>query len=1177
MIFDAIAAKWSGGDLDAVLEAFANGKRVSVAGLKGCATAFYLAQLQQHVRMPLAVVTSGTQAAEDLLRDITFFSQYLDRKNNSKSRIAYFPAYDTEPYQGVSPHPQISALRMQTLWHLSQKEVSILILPVKAALQKIAPPENFRQSVTIVTSGEGRGPLEIAELLRTYGYREKDLVTSRGEFSLRGGILDFYSPAEELPVRLEFFGNRIESMRSFETTSQRSVKEAEKITLLGLREIFISQKEIDAWGDFSGKRWSGEFYHEELVDKTEQLLQIGSFEGFEEFASVFFDSPCTILDYLSDDCCTVLDNAESLAGISAKELEEYQKRFDQIHDLYRLAIEPEKIFESWQVILSSDRKGYFLFLNDFLLENSPDQVVFEYETQSARQYNGLVQEIINDALRLREMGFTSYYVFPTLGKAERLTEILNEYSAAPLFFSDPLEKQETLNSADLTGRILICLGNLSHGFKNSELQQAIFTEDDLFGESRPAIQTTTRKIAGKFLSDLRDLKIEDYVVHIDHGIGQFMGLSTMSVEGREKEFLLLRFAEEDKLYVPVERLDLVQKYMGASEASPRLDRLGTNAWQKTKTRAKASMKEMAEKLLQLYAYRKSAKGHSFGPDDSFQREFEEAFEFQETPHQISAIEDVKEDMESDKPMDRLICGDVGYGKTEVAMRAAFKAIKEGKQVALLAPTTILTFQHYHTFRKRFEMFPVRVEMISRFKSRSEIKKILEDTRDGKVDVLIGTHRLLSKDVHFQDLALLIVDEEQRFGVGHKEKLKEMKKNVDALTLTATPIPRTLQMALMGFRPMSVIETPPKDRLAIQTNIVKYNEDTIAASIRAELKRGGQVYLVHNRVETIYSIANMVQRLVPEARVAVAHGQLPEKELEKVMLQFINQEFDVLVSTTIIENGIDIPLVNTLIVNRADKFGLSQLYQLRGRVGRSHRRAYAYLLIPSEKDLTPIARKRLAALREFTELGSGFRLAALDLEIRGAGNLLGSEQHGHIAALGFELYCRMLEQTVKEIQGEEISADFTTSVNLNVDIRIPEEYIPNMNQRLNLYKRIAACPDEETLQRIREEMMDRFGALPEAVQHLLEYGKLKLNAERLQIKSIDSSDGYLFLQLSENGPIDAETVLKFIKSHKGSSLSPSGILSCPAEKLHLPTELFSTIHRLLEELKGSPKTAEHLAS
>jgi len=1156
MILDLLARVWQPGELDAVFEAFTNGKQVHISGLKGCAKSLYLLLLQRHLKMPLLVITSTAIQAEELHSDITFLNSYFPRPRG----IHYFPEHDTEPYQGVSPHPQLSVLRMQALWNIVRKNAGIVVLTVRGATQWIALPENFERSYTGLEWGEERGPQEITAMLRNYGYKEKDLVTSRGEFSLRGGILDFYSPAEESPIRLEFFGNRVESMRTFETGTQRSVKEVERATVLALREIQLSQTELQYWGDFCGSRWPGDFYHEELTEKTEQALETGAFEGYEEFVRGFFPKPATILDYLSGSCIA-LDEPHFLEERHAGTLEEYRRRYDQIHEQYRLGLEPQEIFQDWEDFRSSVNRHSCLLFHDLDSEPAGTDLHFQYAYQTARLYNGQVQEIVNDTLRQQESGFTSFFVLPTPGKAERLSEILKEYEAPVLFFHDPLEEY----AGDLAGKIVVCIGNLGHGFRNPENQIALLTEDDLFGESRPVIQTRNRKAAGKFLSDLRDLKIEDYVVHVDHGIGQFHGLTTMHVEGKQKEFLLLRFADDDRLYVPVERLDLVQKYMGSGDAAPRLDKLGTGAWQKTRSRAKASMKEMAEKLLQLYAYRKTVKGHEFSLDDALQREFEEAFEFQETAHQLAAIEEVKADMESEKPADRLICGDVGYGKTEVAMRAAFKAIRDGKQVALLAPTTILAFQHDHTFRKRFEMFPVNIGMVSRFKTRAEIKKVLEETRDGKIDILIGTHRLLSKDVQFQDLGLLIIDEEQRFGVTHKERLKEMKKNVDAISLSATPIPRTLQMALMGFRPMSVIETPPKDRLAIQTNIVKYNEDTIGAAVRAELKRGGQVYFVHNRVENIHSIAALIQRLVPEARVAVAHGQMVESELEKVMLRFINYESDVLVSTTIIENGIDIPLVNTLIVNRADRFGLSQLYQLRGRVGRSHRRAYAYFLIPSEKELTSIARKRLAALREFTELGSGFRLAALDLEIRGAGNLLGNEQHGHMAALGFELYCRMLEQTVRELQGEETVHESSTNLNLNLDIRIPEDYIANMNQRLNLYKRIAGAQSEAQIASIREEMHDRFGTTPESVENLLEYGRLKLKAEYLSIRSIDVSDGSLFFQLSKQGNVRAENILTFIQKHQGAAISPGGILSVPGEKLHVPEKLFRAIDATLTEL------------
>lgn len=1167
MIFEPIAVMWPESELDQVYEAFTEGKKARVSGLKGSAKSIYLTLLQRRLQMPLVLITANAQQAEEYYKDLQFLERALfpDMKR-SESGVLYFPDYDTEPYQGTSPHPQIRVWRMQAFWQLMQRTANIVIAPVQAVARRLPPPDAFRRGFTSIEWGQVIAPAEIAELLKRYGYQEKDLVTSRGEFSLRGGILDFFSPAEELPVRLEFFGNKIESMRTFDTNTQRSIQEIEKATVLALREMLITQPELDLWGNTSAQRWYGDFYHEELVERTEQLLEHGYFEGYEEFIPVFFPPSTSLLDYLAEDCCVVLEEVSTLSKNYDDLLQHYRERFNHVHEQRKLALEPEEIFHDWESIRSKSEKYHQLVLSDFILEKTEDEVTFEYPFQSARQYNGQVQEIVSDTHRLQENGFTTFFIFPTIGKAERLAEILQEYETPLLYISDPLNPEEHLTPDMIRGKVIISSGNLTHGFRNAELQIALFTEDDLFGESRPLPQVKTRKAAGSFLSDLRDLKLQDYVVHVDHGIGQFTGLSTMHIEGKEKEFLLLRFAEDDKLYVPVERMDLIQKYMGASDATPRLDKLGSNVWQKAKSRAKTSMKEMAERLLQLYAHRKTVRGFQFPPDDAFQREFADAFEFQETPHQMAAIEDVKADMESERPMDRLICGDVGYGKTEVGMRAAFKAVNSGKQVAVLAPTTILAFQHFHTFQKRFEMFPVSIAMVSRFKSRTEIKKTLEEVREGKIDILIGTHRLLSSDVQFQDLGLLIVDEEQRFGVAHKEKLKEIKKNVDALALTATPIPRTLQMALMGFRPMSVIETPPKDRLAIQTNIVKYNEDIVEAAIRAELKRAGQVYVVHNRVETIDSVAGMIRRLIPEARVAIVHGQMVETEIERIMMQFINHESDVLVSTTIIENGIDIPLVNTLIVNRADRYGLSQLYQLRGRVGRSHRRAYAYFLIPSEKDLTLIARRRLAALREFTELGSGFRLAALDLEIRGAGNLLGSEQHGHIAALGFELYCRMLEQTVKELQGEEAPAEFATAVNLNIDIKIPEGYIPNMNQRLNLYKRIASIQSEESLQRLREEMSDRFGSIPEQVDNLLEYGRVKLKAEKLRIRSIDRSDGSIFFQLTQNGNIPPENIFKMIHRHKGSAISPAGVLSFTGKQLDVPRNLFSTVGQLLEELE-----------
>jgi len=625
--------------------------------------------------------------------------------------------------------------------------------------------------------------------------------------------------------------------------------------------------------------------------------------------------------------------------------------------------------------------------------------------------------------------------------------------------------------------------------------------DDADVEARPARRKSK---TSAFVSDFRDLAVGDYVVHVEHGIARYTGLRTIDQpDGSALELMILEFAEETKLYVPLTRLDLIQKYRSTeSGPAPQLNRLGTPAWAKAKARVKKAMQDMAEELLKLYAQRKAAVGTAFSPDNNMQREFEDAFDFNETDDQIQAIADIKSDMESTQPMDRLLCGDVGYGKTEVAMRAAFKAVQDGKQVAVLTPTTVLCFQHFESFKRRFARFPVNVEMISRFRSAKEKKEILERTEQGKVDILIGTHAILSQGLKFQDLGLLVVDEEQRFGVRHKERLKQMRAAIDVLSMSATPIPRTLHMSLMGLRDMSVIETPPKDRMAIQTIVAKFDEKLVRTAIEVELERGGQIYFVHNRVETIYELAAKIRELVPQARVAVGHGQLPEAELERTMLAFMDGEFDVLVATSIIENGLDIPRANTIIINRADRHGLSELYQLRGRVGRSNRRAYAYLLIPPEQQLTEIARRRLAALKEFSDLGAGFKIAALDLELRGAGNMLGGEQSGHIEAIGFEMYTTMLEEAVSRLKGEGREERPQVTVNLGISLRIDDSYIPEEGQRLRMYKRIAGAETSAVLTEVRAELQDRYGEPPESVLHLLAAGEIRLTCERLGIAQME---------------------------------------------------------------------------
>jgi len=765
-------------------------------------------------------------------------------------------------------------------------------------------------------------------------------------------------------------------------------------------------------------------------------------------------------------------------------------------------------------------------------------------------------------------GGSVFLTAASTGELERYADICREYEANyVLGETEEAAAGFTAESATETAHLLLMRAPFAQGVAFPEVKLTIYGNADLF-DVAPAVERPSRKIrTSGFFGDFAELKPGDFVVHVDHGIGQFEGLRLIESDGRRGEFMLLRYAEDARLYVPLERMDLVQSYRAVEGAHPALDRLGGTSWSTRKTRVRKSLEEMADQLLALYAERKTAQGFAFSPDGNFQREFEDAFEFEETPDQVTAIADVKKDLEKSAPMDRLLCGDVGYGKTEVAMRAAFKAVNDGKQVAVLTPTTVLAFQHFETFKKRFAAFPANIEMLSRFRNAGEQKQILTNLEAGKVDILIGTHRLLSKDVKFQDLGLLIVDEEQRFGVAHKERLKEMRKNVHALALSATPIPRTLHMSLVGLRDMSVIETPPRDRLAIQTVVAPFQEEMVRKAIENELAREGQVYFIHNRVESIYSLASLVNKLVPKARVVVGHGQMGEKELEQVMLRFIRDEADVLVATTIVENGLDIPRANTILINRADRLGLAELYQLRGRVGRSHHRAYAYLLVPPERVLTDVARRRLAAMKEFSELGAGFRIAALDLELRGAGNMLGRQQHGHIEAIGFDLYVQMLERAVAKLKGEERAPELRTALSLGMDVRIPTEYIPSENLRLRTYKRISSIATETEKQDVRKELQDRFGAPPKAVENLLEFAVLKYMSERLRIAAVERQGSKIAMRFHPETTLEPAAVVKVVRSRKGIKLDPSGVLWMELSKGESVT---GALHQVLAGLAGDGK-------
>jgi transcription-repair coupling factor (superfamily II helicase) len=808
-------------------------------------------------------------------------------------------------------------------------------------------------------------------------------------------------------------------------------------------------------------------------------------------------------------------------------------------------------------------------------------------TQPPPKYQGGVKPLVDD-LRVRvRRGETIIFVVPTSGKVDRLREILKEYEIPYDRVSNEIgssshraidsSKKQINQSPDHpislpqspdSSPVLIARGEIREGVAFPELRQLWLADADLFGGFDWAARgRRERSGISSFISDLGDLKVGDYVVHIDHGIGIYQGLRQIDVAGAKRDFMLLTFQDEAKLYVPLERLDLVEKYRSHEGAKPPLDRLGGATWERTKTRVKRALRDMAAELLQLYADRKMRGGVAASPDTPWQREFEDAFAFEETPDQLTAMADIKRDLESPEPMDRLLCGDVGYGKTELAMRAAFKLVQDGRQVAVLTPTTVLAFQHYTTFRQRMAAFPVRVEMLSRFRTAAEQKKVVADAEAGRVDILIGTHRLLSKDVRLRDLGLLVVDEEQRFGVAAKEKLKKVKSGVDVLTMSATPIPRTLHMSLGGLRDLSVIETPPRGRLAIQTTVAPFNQALIQSAIMQEMQRQGQVFFVHNRVESIFQMASLVQRLVPTARIGVAHGQMGEKDLERAMLKFMQGEYEVLVATSLIENGLDIPRANTIIVNHADRLGLADLYQLRGRVGRSNRRAYAFFLISSEDTLTPIARRRLAALKEFSDLGAGFRLAALDLELRGAGNLLGAEQHGHLNAIGIDLYLKMLEQTVEELKGAPAKLEVRTSLNLGLDIKIPDPYIPDENQRLRMYKRISGAATQAERADMEAELADRFGPIPESVSNLLDYALLKSVAERLLVQTVERKGEEVWIKFHEQAPVDPQRLAQFVRRRKEASFRPDRVLRFRLRERE--GNLLAQIQNVLQELQPQP--------
>src|ERR1700756_4965856 len=1155
----------------------ASGRR-RVSGLTATARSLYIPLMARAAQHPVIVLVADNKVAEALepaLKAGCELTGAIDPDG-----VVRFPAHDVLPFENLSPHPDVQEQRAAALWKLATGAVSILIAPAEAAALKLFDRDYYASLAVTLRRGEEIDVEVLTAHLTSVGYTQMDLVEMPGQFTRRGGILDVYSPESDRPVRIEFFGDEIETIRKFDPEAQRSQSGLDETQLSPLTETPVTEHLLAAV-NARLSRQRVETEDEQLAAEAAAAGGVSVFPGWEFFSPVA-GAESHLLKLLPK-CALFVEEPAMVRN----QIDRWWNKVEQRHERSGIGslIRPEDIYLRPEVLQGMLESHTGLDLDQLgavdVLDEDSTLGEIELNTRPTLRFHGSIPALTEQLRKLMELETHIVLAASNQGDVERMATVLREYQIPYRFGSRAIHaSSETMleEASYLAGDMrvpVIVRTQLSTGVSFPDSNLILFGANDLSDDADIAARPEPKRSkTAAFVSDFRDLTIGDYVVHVEHGIAQYQGLKEIVQDGLSIEFMILEFAEQAKLYVPLTRLDLIQKYRSTDTGpAPVLNKLGSQQWQKTKARVRKAMQDMTAELLKLYAERETVHGTAFSKDNEFQKEFEDAFDYNETDDQVSAIRAIKYDMESSMPMDRLLCGDVGYGKTEVAMRAAFKAVQDGKQVAVLTPTTVLSFQHYETFKRRFEKFPVLIEMLSRFRTAKEQKTILEKVEQGKVDILIGTHRLLSKDLNFQDLGLLVVDEEQRFGVRHKERLKQMRREIDVLAMSATPIPRTLHMSMVGLRDMSVIETPPKDRMAIQTVVAKFDEKLIRSAIEVGLGRGGQLYFVHTRVEPPYELAAKIQELVPTARITVGHGQMSEGELEKVMLSFMHHEHDVLVATTIIENGLDIPLANTIIINRADRHGLSELYQLRGRVGRSNRRAYAYLLIPPEQELTDVARRRLAALKEFSDLGAGFKIAALDLELRGAGNMLGGEQSGHIEAVGFEMYTSMLEEAVSKLKGEERREQITTQLNLGISLRIDESYIPEENQRLRVYKKIASATDEATLADVRAELEDRYGALPESVLHLIDAATLRLTSERLGVQQIDRKRDQLHIRFSEKAAIDPGRLMKLVarNAKKGAQFTPQGVLRFPIAGSRAP-EVFQEVHALLDQLALEPVTA-----
>ena len=1062
---------------------------------------------------------------------------------NFEPGVSLYPARDLLFFNADIHGNLLTKQRMAVFRRLMEEKSGVVVTTFDGLMDHLLPLAFLQKQILEVGSGQTLDIAEWKEKLVELGYERVAQVDGMGQFSIRGGIIDVFPLTEELPVRIELWDDEVDSIRTFDIESQRSIEELERVLVYPATEMVLTKQQIADGREAIEKE--AKKYEKDLRAqlKTEEAARIHSIiselsdglkegwkqHGLDGYIHYFCRDSVSFLDYFpEEDTVIYLDEPERLKEKGATVEEEFRESMiSRLEHGYLLPGQTGLLYPAREM-LARTQKSRTAYLTGLEQKLSGFTVNGRYSlsVKNVNSYQNGFELLIKDLTRWKREGYRVILLSASRTRSSRLASDLREYNLRAWCPDESREEVEVK-----PGEILVTYGNLHRGFEYPMIKFIVITEGDMFGVEKKKRKKTTYE--GTKIQSFSDLSVGDYVVHEDHGLGIYRGIEKIEQDGIIKDYLKVEYGDGGNLYLPATRLDGIQKYAGSEAKKPKLNRLGGDQWNKTKTRVKGAVKEIARDLVQLYAARQDTQGFPYGPDTVWQKEFEEMFPYEETEDQLDAIDATKGDMESRKIMDRLICGDVGYGKTEIALRAAFKAVQDEKQVVYLVPTTILAQQHYNTFVQRMKDFPVRVDLMSRFRTPAQVKKTLEDLKRGLVDIVIGTHRVLSKDVQFKDLGLLIIDEEQRFGVAHKEKIKKLKENIDVLTLTATPIPRTLHMSLVGIRDMSVLEEPPVDRMPIQTYVMEYNDEMVREAINRELSRGGQVYYVYNRVNNIDEVANHIASLVPEASVTFAHGQMHEHELERIMFDFVNGEIDVLVCTTIIETGLDIPNANTMIIQDADRMGLSQLYQLRGRVGRSSRTSYAFLMYRRDKMLREEAEKRLQAIREFTELGSGIKIAMRDLEIRGAGNVLGAEQHGHMEAVGYDLYCKLLNQAVLELKGQRREEDtYETVVDCDIDAYIPTSYIKNEYQKLDIYKRISSIENEDEHMDMQDELMDRFGDIPKPVENLLHVAGIKALAHGAYVTEVNINSQEIRLTMYQKAKLNVAGIPAMVERYRG---------------------------------------------